>query len=207
MTSSNAANNAYTMGAMPSPLGVPFATYPAANTASSSSFGLGKAYLAIQGISALAGLASGIAGVGATTSEASRLNAQANLILAEARRDAQLTMDDAKSFREDQAIGYLNSGVTISEGSVMEVLSSTVRKGQQVADATIARSKAQAALVRANASQTKRTGMANLFSAAVGAGTTASTAYLQARRLGLLQNKPTAVSPLISDTEDDLLYP
>ncbi len=190
MGSGNAASNAMTTASAVSPSYTGSYKQPLYGVGSSGYNNLGKAYLAIQGMSSLAGLLGGVAAVGATASEAERMNAQATLALAEARRDAQLKANEVRSFREQQSSVYSNSGVNVYEGSPIEVLASTVRKGQSEIDAIWERGKAQAALYKANAAQTRRSGWASLVGGAMSGLSTAGTAYIQSQRLGLLQSQP-----------------
>jgi hypothetical protein len=154
--------------------------------------GLGQAYLALQGLSAITSIASGIAGMKATGSEAERLNGQADLAIAQARRDALLTAQNVRSFREEQASGYLNSGVTL-EGSPMAVLSQTVTRGQQEIDSIKASGEAQSKLLRMQASQTQRAGVFNAVSSTVSGATGFATAAFQGQRLGILGNSKASL--------------
>ncbi len=155
--------------------------------------GLEKAFLAIQGLSALNTFAGGLAGVGAATSEAERLNAQADLAMVEARRNAEIQAVNVRSFRETQASAYLNSGVTL-EGTPMEVLASTVRKGQAEVDAIMARGSAQAQLLRQQAGQTRRAGWFGAISASTNALSTVAKTYAQGRATGIFGNAPSALT-------------
>lgn len=168
MSSANAANSALSLAGSATPSG-----------------GLGKAYLALQGMSALSGLVGGIAGVGATQSEASRLNEQADLALQQANLEAAQTERGTRSFASSQASGYLNSGVTL-EGSPMEVIATTLMRGQEEADAARKRGQAQQNLIRMQAGQTKKTGLMNLLSSGISGASTFGTALIQGQRLGLL---------------------
>lgn len=178
MSSANAANSAASLAGSATPSG-----------------GLGTAYLALQGMSALSGLVGGIAGVGATQSEAKRLNEQADLTLQQANLENSQTATDVKQFYSSQAEGYLNSGVQL-QGSPMEVLATTLTRGQQVMDANTKSAQAKSNLIRMQAGQTKRTGLMNLLSSGVSGGATFGTALIQGQRLGLLSgsNAQTATT-------------
>ncbi len=193
MSTANAANNAFALAGTANP--------------SVSSSGLGKAYLALQGISSLAGLVGGIAGVGSTSAEASRLNQQAELALEQSNLEAQQTANSVRSFRSSQASGYLNSGVLL-EGSPLEVLANTVNKGNQEIELIQKQGQARQTLMRQQASQVGRSGWMNLLSSGIQAGSNMTTALIQGKRLGLLSSSKagnsTALQPIPGYEDDDI---
>ncbi len=153
---------------------------------------LGQAYLALNGLSSLSTLASGFSNMISTGNEAQRLNMQANIALQEARTEAIQTASSVKSFREQQASGYLNSGVTL-EGSPMENLTRTLVKGQEEIDAIQRHGAAQAKLYRLQASQTRRGGLLSVGTTGLAAGVNFGTAVLQAKRLGAFGNTAPSI--------------
>lgn len=176
MTSANAAGNA-----------------AVAQTVASSGAGganLGKYYAVTQAMSALMGAASGFAGRRAANSEADLLNAQADLALQEARREAQLKKSSVISFRESQAQKYNASGVLI-DGSPMAVLSDTVRKGNEEIDAIMKRGEAMSNLYRMRARQTRNAGTGSLLGSLFGAGSGLANSFIMGNKLGLFGNGGT----------------
>lgn len=171
MSTINAAGNAAVTTAVP-------------QAAAAGSNNLGKYYAITQAMSALAGVAGGFAGRSAANNEADMLNAQADLALKEARRDAILKKREVSSFKESQAQKYNASGVLI-EGSPMAVLSNTVRKGNEEIKAIMDRGEAMSNLYRMRARQTQNAGKAGLFSSFLTAGSGLANSFITGRKLGL----------------------
>lgn len=94
--------------------------------------------------------------------EAALYDAQAQLALDEASREAAIKARDAETFRSQQALNYSASGVLL-EGSPMEVLNDTRRKAGEEIDALLARGGAQADLLRRKAASTRTVGRASIL--------------------------------------------
>lgn len=160
------------------------ATSSATTNTTGSSSNLGKMFMASQGLSMIMSLMGGFAGNSAANNEASALNAQADLALQEAERDAKVKRAQVLSAREDQAQAYNSSGVLL-EGSPISVLSDTVRKGNEEIDAIIKRGNAMADLYRMKAKQAKSQGSSSLLSSVLGGGAGLANAWIMGNKLGL----------------------
>lgn len=168
------------------------ATQSVASSSGAASNNLGKYYMVTQGLSALMGVAGGSAGNSAAKSEAEALNAQADLALAESRREAEIKTRDVLTFREDQAQAYNSSGVLL-EGSPMVVLSETIRRGDEEVKAIMKRGQATANLYRMKAAQARSAGSSSMFSSVLSNGANLGSSWIMGKKLGLFGNGSTPI--------------
>ncbi len=156
-----------------------------------------------QGISALTQINSGLAAQRAANDEAELMDRQADIVLSETIRDADRLRRDVITFRESQAHAFLDSGVTL-QGSPMEILTETVRKGNAQIEALVRRGQAESDLQRDKANILRRSGAFNALSAVQSANASLANSWILGSRIGVFGNVPTSLSrgstPGISNT-------
>lgn len=153
------------------------------------------ALAAASSAAALMSVAGGLSGQGASRDEAGQLSMQADIALQESQRDAMQRRRQVRSFREEQAQMYNNSGVLLEEGtSPMAVLADTIRKGDEEVDAILKRGQSMSELYRRRASQVNRGGVSNLLSSVLGAGAGLTQTWILGRKLGLFGNSSSSAS-------------
>lgn len=94
--------------------------------------------------------------------EADLYDKQAQIALDESEEEAGIKAGDVKQFRAQQALNYQFQGVTL-EGSPMEILNETRRKGEQEVDAILRRGVAQADLLRRQGQIQRNQGRASVL--------------------------------------------
>lgn len=104
---------------------------------------------------------------------------QAQLAQREAMLEAGLLARQVRNFREEQALGYTQSGVLL-EGSPVKVLNDTVRQGQMQVQAIMARGAAQASLLRTQAYILGNEGRASILGQNLNYATSQAQAKMQA---------------------------
>jgi hypothetical protein len=164
-------------------------------TGDSAGSGLGKAYAITQGLSALATLAGGFAGMSAARDEASLLESQADLAREEGELEATAKAREVTRFQQRQAHMYASSGMT-NEGTPALVMEETRRLGQQEVDMIRKATEARSNILRKKAGMTRKSGRNSFLSSILGAGSEGAQAYMLGKRYGLFNKKTASATPL-----------
>lgn len=146
--------------------------------------GVSKAYLAVQGLTALTQVLGGFSSSNANRAEASALEQQADIALADAQILARQRAYDARRFQASQGSAYLNAGVTL-EGTPVIVMEDTRAKAQEEVDAIMRRGYAQQNLYRTQAQMTRNKGRSSFISGILGAVGTGAETYLKGKQEGM----------------------
>lgn len=111
-------------------------------------------------------LASGFMGMQAAGEQADALRQEGALTFQDYVNRANKTRTDAQSFRAQQTVSYLKSGVQL-EGTPLAVLAETAARAEDTANALITRGRAEASLAQRKASIAEQQGRAG-FLAGIG---------------------------------------
>lgn len=102
-------------------------------------------------------------------SEAAALTQEGELLYQDAQNAADQKVNETKNFMADQAVAYLNSGVTLAD-TPLDVIDRTRRAGLREAEALATRGAAQRSLYARRAQQTTATGRASILGQRYGQG-------------------------------------
>jgi hypothetical protein len=116
---------------------------------------------ALFAVAAVAAIASGVMQNQAAQKQAKAMEQQGDIQKAEMLTAAAQKREDTRKFQERQILAFTKNGVMI-QGSPLLVLSETMTKGNQEADAMVSRGYALESLADANASATSDGGKAAL---------------------------------------------
>lgn len=147
----------------------------------------------VQGFGQLAG---GFSANRAAGQEAAAQMEQANIIAREASVRARQKASGVGKFQQRQAHAYLKSGVRL-EGTPIQVLEETRRKGIEEVNAIVSQGEAQVGLAAQRAQMTKRAGRSAAMQALFRTAGTGLSSYLSYQRFNspLYANPATPMGP------------
>lgn len=134
----------------------------------------------------------GIYGYFAAKNTAAMMESRARMVQLEAEADARRYSEQAASFKAEQSVGYLKSGVTLS-GSPLDVLDETARVASENAAAIRAGGRARAFDYESAAAGAKTQGRLSLLS-----GLTGGIADFSKGQMMLSQNTGANSAPVMN---------
>lgn len=156
--------------------------------------GLGKALLAVGGIAALMQVLGGVSANKAAKAEAQAQEDQIQYVQEDTSNEARQKAREVTKFREEQAVAYNKSGVTLA-GSPLLVLDETRRLGQEEIDAIQRRGQNMQELYKQKAKQTKSAGRSALLGSLAGAALGGASLFLLGKKIGLFGNTSSPANP------------